>query len=251
MKSASLLTTLLFFTVGAFAQTVITEAQYKTVRKKLAVEKDPVKRIDLLHLTARYYLEKDSELKKYVDSAALCNKQANDISRKLGLKKRIVKSMLLDGHIAVKRNKDSLGFQIKNKALHYARKHGLKKEEADVYKSLGNDYCNAADIPKYVACFNKAVQLYNKAGAFYEQAETHALWARGYQIDDLLELSTQQAKLAIAIKKQIKRPNIHTELYCIAYNLQLQGNLDQAQLYLLESPKNCGSTGRCGLGNDY
>ncbi|MFT3796030.1 histidine kinase dimerization/phosphoacceptor domain -containing protein [Flavobacterium sp.] len=240
-KFTRLLAALLLFTAHAFAQTVSKE-QFEVVWKKLPLEKDPAKKAMLLKQAASYYVERENPSEKDLDSASLFNRESMRISQKFGLKKQIAQSLLLDGQIAVTRNQNKLGTQLRNKALQYAHRNGLKKEMADVYRAVANDFAANAEMTKAEKYYRKALALYRQAGALAEEADTYSQMANEYQYDEQLERSTQYARQAIRIKKQVKRQDTYKELYYISYNFLLLGDHDQSLTCLLEAEKKVDNT---------
>lgn len=234
MKFASVLVAMLLITAKSFTQTINKE-QFEAVQKKLPFEKDQVKKASLLNQAANYYVYKEDASEKDMDSASLLNRQSIQISSKFGLKKYIAQSMLIDGQIASRSDLVN-GNQLRNKALQYAHTHGLKKEEADVYRAFANDFASNSELAKSAKYYNKALSLYRQTGAFYDEAETFSTMAHMYQNAEQFELSTKYARQAIQIKKRIKRNDTYKEMCCIGQNFYWLGN-DEALAYLLEAEK--------------
>jgi len=235
MKFYILLATVMLFTLKAFTQTAGKE-KFAQIIQQLPREKDQAKKAGLLYRAARYCLERDGERNADIDSAMVFNRQAFDISTKFGLKKNIAQSMLLNGEIAREKGNSKLGLSLKNKALDYAHKHNLKKEEADIYSSLAVDV-NYNDFSKKEAYLKKAISLYKQTAALYDEAETLTQLAIIYNSVDKPVISIDYARQAIKIKKSIKRYDLFKEFTMLGLNLRIQGNYKDALAYALAAEK--------------
>ena len=221
--------------INTFAQTV-SKVQFQEISKQLLVEKDAAKKADFLYQAATYYIENIEVSTKELDSATLYNNKYDDISRKIGLKTNIAKSMLLSAEIAGKRGNTDEASLLKKKALSYALKNRLKKEAANVYLSLAFDLADN-DRSKKTEYFNKALSLYKQSGALYEEAQTFCELATMYNNIDEPIISIKYAKQAVKLKKSIKRYDLYKEYAVLALNYRIQGNYKDALAYALDSEK--------------
>ena len=235
MKLPIIIASLLLFTVTCFAQPTGKEP-FKQLQKQLATEKDLAKKADLLYQTAHYFLDKEDISKKQLDSAALLNSELKNISRKLDLKKHIALSMMLDGQIAVKKENYKLAATLHGNALDYAHKHGLKIEEATIYRDAVY-YMDDDQMPKKIEYLKKAISLYKKAAAVNDEAETLTEITELYFNVSEYDSCAKYARQAIKLKKSIKRPDIYKEYVILAQNYWVHGNQKNALAYALEAEK--------------
>ncbi|TRW27260.1 hypothetical protein FMM05_01075 [Flavobacterium zepuense] len=236
MRFNIFLAILLLFTVNASAQKV-TKEQFLEIQKKLPIEKDRTKKANLFYKAAKYYIEKDGEAKKDLDSASLLNNWSINISKQFNLKENIGQSMLLNGEIARERGNSQHSLQLKTSALNYTLANDLKKECAAAYISIALDM-PANQTLKKVEYFLKAQSLYKQAGLFYKEAETYTELAILYNNLDEPAISIKYANEAVKIKRRIKQYNLYKEFAMLALNLRTQGNYKDALAYALASEKN-------------
>ncbi|MCO6149207.1 histidine kinase dimerization/phosphoacceptor domain -containing protein [Flavobacterium sp. NRK1] len=225
----------LFLTLSVLSQSMDKE-HFNKVMKGIVYKKNDVEKADLYLKAARYCLEKEGEFKTDLDSASLLNNQSIQISRKFDLKENIAQSMLLDGEIAKERGHKDLAVKLKNKALEYAIKNDLKKEQAAVYISLGYNMPEN-ETSKKEEYYKKAIQLYRETGAFYDEAETFVELSIIHNSIDDPATSIKFAKQAIKIKKRIKRHDVFKEYTMLSLNFRVQGNYKNALSYALAAEK--------------
>ena len=234
-KHAIIALTLVFCVNKSYCQK-LSQKEADIIVAKIPSEKNKVTKAGLLYKAAVYYLEKNGEFKKDLDSAALLNKQSLNLSRELNLKSSVAKSMLLNGRIAGEKGNRISDAKLKKSALNYSISNGLTKESAAIYAAMAQDIAED-DIEKRTAYLKKAIALYKKAGALYEEAETYTSLSELYHNLDSYEISVKYVQEAIKIKKSIKRFDIYKELIVLSNNYRLQGNYKDALQCALDAEK--------------
>ncbi|WP_169336014.1 histidine kinase dimerization/phosphoacceptor domain -containing protein [Flavobacterium rivuli] len=203
---------------------------------KIHFEKNEEKKAGLLYNAAEYYLETEGSLKKDLDSAGLLNGQSVKISRELGLKSNVAKSMLLNSRIANEKGNSTAARNLCRAALDYALSNNLKNEAASIYVTSAVDIEDNENLKK-AEDLKKAAVLYKQAGALYDEAETFNQISILYNSIDEPGISNKYALQAISIKKSIKRHDLYKEYTMLGLNLRVQGKYKEALAYALAAEK--------------
>jgi len=226
MKFKTLLLLFLLFSPIAFSQS-ISPGEFQDVIKQLQLEKSEIKRPDLLYTAAIYYLEKQGELRKDLDSAQSLNNQSFRLNKRLDFKKSIASNMLLSGRIEAERGNIKLSKKLKDSSLDYAIKNGLKKETADIYLSQLYDLPDEESATK-IASFKKVISLYKEAKAKKQEAAVLTSLGELYLNTAQYDLCITTARQAIAFKQKIKLKDIHIDLINLANAYRLKGEYQEA-----------------------
>jgi len=235
LKTVIAALTLVFCVNTSYSHSVSLK-HHKEVLAKISSEQDKEKKAVLLYKAAVYYLDKEGAIKTDLDSAVLFNDQFGRISREFELKSNIARGILLNGKIAAERGNPNRAYQLKQNALSYSLKHGLKKESAETYISIGMDL-PGNDIAKKAFYFLKAADLYRQAGALFEEAETFTELSILYNSVDETSNSIIYARKALRIKKNIKSGDLFKEFAMLGLNLRVQGNYKDALAYALAAER--------------
>ncbi|MEL1244958.1 histidine kinase dimerization/phosphoacceptor domain -containing protein [Flavobacterium sp. DGU11] len=235
MKSKVLLIIIFAISLNVFAQSP-GNTRFNEISNKLLKEKDETKKAGLYYQAARFYFEKEGNIKTDLDSASLFNKRSIRLSSKLGMKKELAQNMLLEGEIAAENGDSAYSSKLKYKALQYALSNGLKTEAAAVYMSIAYEVPEN-DLLKKEQYFLKAADLYRQAGAFLKEAETRTELSVLYNGLDEIDTSIKFALDAVKIKKKIKEPALYKEYTMLAMDYRTQGKYENALAYALAADK--------------
>lgn len=235
MKYKIIFLLLLVYPATLLAQSTMTPKEFERAKRRLLQEKDNVAKADLLYKTALYYLEKDGGLEEDIDSAAQLNIQLIALNKRTAQKANIAQSMLLDGKIAKGKGLDSVASKLKRKALQYAAKNSLLKEQGDIYYSMGDDVIYKEEKKTY-EFYTMAASFYHKSGALFNESETVLALALEDMYYGKMDSATIRLQKAISIKKGIKR-NPYKEYATLAGLYGTKGKYKEALDYALNAEK--------------
>jgi two-component sensor histidine kinase len=223
MKKNLIIAVLLLFTVNAFTQK-LTIKEFEQAKKTLSFEKDEAKKAKLLNRLAVYYIMRfDSP--EDIDSCSVLNQQSLSLGLKLKSKKIIAASMLVDGQIANRRKDKVLAAKLKNKALEYAHKNGLKKQEAEAYLDMSCDFDDYKDALPYV---QKANQLFKASHDLYGEAETYYNIAFIYEEKKNADSTFKYLQKSVKLKKTIHNYELYKDYSNLTRYYWKRGNIKEA-----------------------
>ena len=219
-----------------FVFSAILKAQTKEnpelLRKHILSSKDDVQRIPFLLRLSEFYIVKPYELKKDLDSAAILNKEAMNLSLKRNNKLGIGKSMLLDARIDKERGRWDIATAKMKKSINYFLTHKMQEQSGEAYNELSYMYNND---PEY---FDTKVELKKKALLYFNSSHTvlkKALvlmdLAELYSIKDDPEKTSELLKQSLAAYQSVKYKNVQTVYKLLSLAEVQKGDLKEALLY--------------------
>ena len=192
-----ILTIILFLFAAGSFAQSVSEVQFQRIKKRLPAEKDKAKKADLLYNAATYYTEAKAIGKDELENASLLNKELFKLGNELKLSRHIALSLLLEGKIESEKGDPRLGVEFYKKSMDHAKRNALKSSEASACYELGRIYND---------------HEYNDSCIKY-------------------------SKLAVKIKKQLKRKDIYRELTLIANSYWSMSRYQEALAFGLEAEK--------------
>lgn len=172
--------TLILLNISLKAQTK--ENPY-LLSKQINSSKNDKEKIKLYLRLGEYYVTKAGEEKKDLDSAAICNKEAQKLSLKTGDQLNLGKVMLLDAKIDKDKGKWDLAISKMKKSLNYFLTHKMQEQAGDAYNELSYMYTNDSGSfetkvklkEKAIECFGKSGVLIKKAAVLKDLAELYSV----------------------------------------------------------------------------
>nr|WP_315224426.1 sensor histidine kinase [uncultured Flavobacterium sp.] len=230
-----LLTLILVFPIRSVCQQ-IDKAEMHLLLKKINTGEDNEQKANNLLKAVQYYLDKMDASQTDIDSAALFNTRSIYISRKYNVRNNIAQSMQLEGEIAIKRGNNAKGNELFNKALNYAQKYKLKKEEAAIYTSFAHNAAETDNLNK-IKFLSHAASLYKETDDYKNEAKIYYELSVLFNSIDNSAASIKYSYKSIEIKKRLKSNDLYQEYTMLAIGYRVQGSYEKALSYALNAEK--------------
>jgi two-component sensor histidine kinase len=220
------------------AQTV---PQLSELQQKLKISRPDTAEVNLLIKLGKYYLNKPCEFPKDMDSAALYNRKARQLSTKLKYEAGLGRSILLEGQIYREQGNKEKGLQVTKNALQFAQKHKLSKETADAYLSLCDFFgVENDDLAERIKYTEKALPLLRKAGFKQDEANTLKNLGDYYHLQANNTKAVSLVEQSLALYQSINYKEVQGVYDLLGYLYARTGNEVLALKYGLLAVKTAG-----------
>jgi two-component sensor histidine kinase/tetratricopeptide (TPR) repeat protein len=220
------------------AQTV---PQISKLQQKLRISRPDTAEVNLLISLGKYYLNKPCEFPKDMDSAALYNRKARQLSKKLKYEAGLGRSILLEGQIYREQGNKEKGLQVTKNALQFAQKHKLSKETADAYLALCDFFSvENDDLAERIKYTEKALPLLRKAGFKQDEANTLKNLGDYYHLQANNTKAVSLVEQSLALYQSINYKEVQGVYDLLGYLYARTGNEVLALKYGLLAVKTAG-----------
>jgi two-component sensor histidine kinase/Tfp pilus assembly protein PilF len=193
---------LLFLSISLRAQT---RENPVLLRKQISSSKNDTQKTALLLRLSDFYITKQGEVKKDLDSAAILNKEANLLSVKTGDKLNKGKSMFLEAKIDKERGNKTVAFSKMKQAVNYFETHKMTEQAGEGYEELSFMYDNdPKNIDIKIKLKEKALLLYKNSGAKLKQGSVLKDLGELYNIMENPDKSIPLLKEALSVYQSVK-----------------------------------------------
>lgn len=204
------------------------------LKKKIASAENDSQKVELLLALSNYYLTKPGEFKTDLDSAAILNIQAKNLSSDLDYKLGKGKVILLEAQIYREKGDSEKALKKTKEALAYFQKNKMTEQQGDSYAELAV-YEN--DVNKKAWIKEKAIQLFKKAGAKEKQATTLKELGELYSSNEDPDKADALLQESLALYKSIHFPALQGVYNFLSEVNTQKGNFPEALKYALLAEK--------------
>lgn len=204
------------------------------LKKKIAIAKNDIQKIELLLALSNYYLTKPGEFKTDLDSANAINIQVKNWSNRVHYKLGIGKAILLDAQIYREKGDIKKGLKKATEATAYFQKNNMPEQQAESYSELA---IYASELEQKAKYKKMAVVLFKKLGAKEKQATALKKIGELYSSNEDPEKADPFLQEALALYKSIHFKELQG-IYNILSEVHTQkGNYAESLKYALLAEK--------------
>lgn len=202
------------------------------LRKEIYSSKDDVQKIALLQRLSEFYISKADEIKTDLDSAAILNNEAMNLSLKNNYKLGKGKSMLLEARIDKERGKWDIATSKMKKSIDYFVTNKMPAQAGEAYNELSYMYNNDPEnFDTKIKLKEKAIQYFNNSQANEKKAGVLKDLAELYTIKDDSEKTIKLLKESLSIYQSVKHKELQTVYKLLSLAEVQKGDLKEALRY--------------------
>jgi tetratricopeptide (TPR) repeat protein len=208
------------------------------LRKQISSSPNNTQKTALLQKLSDYYITKKGEVKTDLDSAAILNKEAMNLSLKTKDNFGRGKSMFLDAKIDKERGNKNAALSKMKQAIHYFEMHKMIKQAGEGYEELSFMYNNdPQNFEAKIKLKEKALEFYKSSNDKEKQARVLKDLGEIYMIIEKPDKSIELLKQSLDLYNSVKFKDLQGVYNFLSQVYIQKANYEEALKYALLAEK--------------